>query len=51
MYKIVNKQVLNPTVTKMDIEAPFVAATDQPGQYKIMRVDETGERIHLTVAR
>lgn len=42
MYKIVNKQVLNPTVTKMDIEAPFVAAKAQPGQFIILRVDETG---------
>jgi len=50
MYKIVNKQVLNPTVTKMDIEAPFVAAKAQPGQFIILRVDETGERIPLTVA-
>ncbi len=50
MYKIVKKEVLNPTVTKMDIEAPFVAKKAQPGQFIILRVDETGERVPLTVA-
>lgn len=50
MYKIVKKQVLNPTVTLMEIEAPFVAAKAQPGQFIILRVDENGERIPLTVA-
>ncbi len=50
MYKIVNKKVLNPTVTMMDIEAPFVARKAEPGQFVILRVDEDGERIPLTVA-
>lgn len=50
MYKIVNKKVLNPTVTMMDIEAPFVAKKAQAGQFIILRVDEDGERIPLTVA-
>lgn len=50
MYKIVNKKELNPTVTMMDIEAPFVAAKAQAGQFIILRVDEKGERIPLTVA-
>ena len=50
MYKIVNKQVLNSTVTLMDIEAPYVAAKAEPGQFIILRVDEDGERIPLTVA-
>ena len=50
MYKIVAKKILNPTVTQMDIEAPFVAAKAQPGQFIILRVDEEGERIPLTVA-
>ena len=50
MYQIVNKQSLNPTVTQMDIKAPFVAAKAQPGQFIILRVDEEGERIPLTVA-
>ena len=50
MYKIVSKKELNPTVTKMEIEAPFVAAKAEPGQFIILRVDEAGERIPLTVA-
>ena len=50
MYKIVRKIKLNPTVTKMDIYAPFVAKKAQPGQFIILRVDEDGERIPLTVA-
>lgn len=50
MYKIVKKEVLNPTVTRMDVLAPFVAAKAQPGQFIILRVDEAGERIPLTVA-
>lgn len=50
MYKIVNKKELNPTVTLMDIYAPLVARKAQPGQFIILRVDEDGERIPLTVA-
>ena len=50
MYKIVRKVSLNPTVTKMDIYAPFVAKKAKPGQFIILRVDEDGERIPLTVA-
>lgn len=50
MYKIVSKQVLNPTVTKMEIEAPLIAKKSQPGQFIILRTDENGERIPLTVA-
>ena len=50
MYKIIKKKELNPTVTMMDIYAPMVAAKAQPGQFIILRVDEVGERIPLTVA-
>ena len=50
MYKIVKKQPLNPTVTRMEIEAPLIAKTAKPGQFIILRVDENGERIPLTVA-
>ena len=50
MYKILSKKVLNPTVTQMDIEAPLVAKKAQAGQFIILRVDEDGERIPLTVA-
>lgn len=50
MYKIIRKRVLNPTVTQMEIEAPLVAHKAKPGQFIILRVDEEGERIPLTVA-
>ena len=50
MYKIIRKKVLNPTVTQMEIEAPLVANKAKPGQFIILRVDEAGERIPLTVA-
>lgn len=50
MYKILSKRELNPTVTMMDIEAPLVAKKAEPGQFVILRVDEDGERIPLTVA-
>ncbi len=50
MYKIAEKRRLNPTVTMMDIEAPLVAAKAEAGQFVILRVDERGERIPLTVA-
>ena len=50
MYKITNKQELNSAVTLMDIEAPFVAQKAQAGQFIILRVDEEGERIPLTVS-
>ena len=50
MFKIVNKRPLNASVTMMDIEAPLVARKAEPGQFIILRVDEDGERIPLTVA-
>ena len=50
MYKILKKRILNPTVTMMDIYAPLVAKKAQAGQFIILRVDEDGERIPLTVA-
>ena len=50
MYRIVNKKELNAFVTMMEIEAPFVARKAEPGQFIILRVDEEGERIPLTVA-
>ena len=50
MYRIVRKKQLNPTVTLMDIEAPFVAKKAEPGQFIILRVDDKGERIPLTIA-
>ncbi|MCR4669937.1 MAG: sulfide/dihydroorotate dehydrogenase-like FAD/NAD-binding protein [Saccharofermentans sp.] len=50
MYKIISKQVLNPTVTSLEIEAPLVARKAEPGQFIILRVDDLGERIPLTIA-
>ncbi len=50
MYKILSKKALNPTVVEMDIEAPFVANKAKAGQFIILRVDDDGERIPLTVA-
>lgn len=50
MYKIVKKRELNSTVTMMDIYAPLVAKKAEAGQFIILRVDENGERIPLTVA-
>ncbi len=50
MYRILKKRILNPTVTFMSIEAPLVARKAEPGQFIILRVDEEGERIPLTVA-
>ena len=50
MYKVVNRRELNPTVTELDIEAPLVANKAKAGQFIILRVDEEGERIPLTIA-
>ena len=50
MYKIVEKEILNPYVVRMDIEAPYVAKKAEPGQFIIFRIDEAGERIPLTIA-
>ena len=50
MYKILRKKELNPTVTLMDIDAPLIAKKAEPGQFIILRVDEKGERIPLTIA-
>ena len=50
MYKIIRKKILNPTVTLMEVDAPMIAAKAEPGQFIILRVDENGERIPLTVA-
>ena len=50
MYKILRKKSLNPTVTLMEVEAPFVARKAKAGQFIIFRVDEYGERVPLTIA-
>lgn len=50
MYRIVSKRILNSSVHMMDIEAPLIAAKAKPGQFIILRIDEEGERIPLTIA-
>ena len=50
MYTIVKKRVLNESVTWMEVEAPLIARKVRAGQFIILRVNETGERIPLTVA-
>ena len=50
MYKVVRRKALRPTVTQLEVEAPLVARKAKPGQFIILRVDEEGERIPLTVA-
>ena len=50
MYKILKKERLNSTVTRMVIEAPFVAKKAEPGQFIILRVDKDGERVPFTIA-
>ena len=49
MYRIVRKEALNPTVTLYEIEAPMIAKKAEPGQFIILRVDEMGERIPITI--
>ncbi len=49
MFRIVRKEELRPTVTLYEIEAPLVAKKAQPGQFIILRVDEMGERIPITI--
>ena len=50
MYQIVSRRELNPTVTMITVSAPHVARKAEPGQFIILRVDEAGERIPLTIA-
>ena len=50
LFKIVEKTALNPTVTRMSVEAPLIARKAEPGQFIILRASEDGERIPLTIA-
>ena len=50
MFKIVKKEELNESVTRMEIEAPYVARKAQAGQFIIFRVDAYSERVPLTIA-
>ena len=49
MFRIVRKEILQPSVTLYEIEAPLIAKKAQPGQFIILRVDENGERIPITI--
>lgn len=50
MFKIARKEVLNPVVKLLEVEAPYIARKAEPGQFIILRVNEDGERIPLTIA-
>ena len=50
MFRIIDKVVLNPYMTKMVIDAPLVAQKALPGQFIILRLDEFWERIPLTIS-
>lgn len=50
MFEVIDKKILNPTVTEITVKAPYVAAKAEAGQFIILRVDEVGERIPLTIA-
>lgn len=50
MYKILRRKQLNDTVVLLEIEAPFIAKKAKAGQFIILRIDEYGERMPLTIA-
>lgn len=50
MFEIIKKELLNETITKIEVYAPYIAKSAKPGQFVILRVNETGERIPLTIA-
>lgn len=50
MFEILEKKSLNKTITKIKVHAPYIAKAAKPGQFVIIRVNETGERIPLTIA-
>ncbi len=50
MFPILKKRALHETVTLMEVYAPFVAKKALPGQFIVLRIDEAGERIPLTIA-
>nr|MBK5236974.1 NAD-binding oxidoreductase [Clostridium sp.] len=50
MYKIIEKRALAPQIFLMDIEAPRVAKSAKPGQFVIIKMDEKGERLPLTIS-
>lgn len=50
MFRIVKKEILNPAVKLLEVEAPYIARKAEPGQFIILRINEDGERIPLTIA-
>ncbi len=50
MYKILNKETVAPQVDAMIVEAPYIARHHQAGNFVVLRIDEKGERIPLTIA-
>jgi len=50
MYKVIEKEKLAPTIKKLKIKAPLIAEKTQPGNFIILRVNEKGERLPLTIA-
>jgi len=50
MYKILSKDMLTPTICRMKVEAPLLAAAARPGQFLMVRTDEKGERVPLTIS-
>ena len=50
MYKILSKEMLTPTICRMKVDAPRLAASAYPGQFLIVRPEEHGERIPLTIS-
>lgn len=50
MFLIVRKEILNPAVKLLEVEAPYIARKAEPGQFIILRINEEGERIPLTIA-
>ena len=49
MYKIVSKKILAPNITRFSVEAPEVARSRKPGQFVVLRAEETSERVPLTI--
>ncbi|MBR5152186.1 MAG: sulfide/dihydroorotate dehydrogenase-like FAD/NAD-binding protein [Clostridia bacterium] len=50
MFQIVRKEVLNPSVSLIEVAAPYIAKKAEPGQFIILRIDEAGERVPFTIA-
>ncbi len=50
MFKILRKEILNPSVSLIEVDAPYIAKKAEPGQFIILRIDEKGERVPFTIA-